>query len=84
MLEERFVKKEATILCMEMSHFDNARGRYHLRSEKWWEDFQNGSSHDDRGRGREVNIEIHVIGISTCSIVIIKGVMNVEQKQRLT
>ena len=74
MLEERVVKKEAAILCVKMSHFNILHGRYRLRSEKWREDSQNGSSRDDRDR--EVKIEMHVIGISTCSIIIIGDSMN--------
>jgi len=62
------VKKVATILCMEISHSNTLKSRYHLRFEKWWEESQNGSSLDDRHR--EVNVEIHVIGISTCPIII--------------
>ena len=80
MLEERSVKKEATILCVEMSNFCVLDDQYCLQFEKSREAPQNRSlgSHD-----REVNIEIHVIGISTCSIII-ENFMNVEKRQRLT
>jgi len=81
MLEERSLKKGATILCVEMSYFDILRGRYRLRFEKWWQESQNESSLGNRDG--EANIEIHVIRVSTWSIVI-EDFMNVEQRQRLT
>ena len=61
--------------------FRYLHGRYRLRFEKWWEESQNGSSLHDRDG--EINIEIQVIGISTCSMII-EHFINVEQRQRLT
>ena len=75
------MKKEATILRMEMKHFNIQHGQYRLRSEKWWEASQNATSLDEREG--EVNIEIHETRISACSIII-EGFMHVEQRQRLT
>ena len=75
------MKKEVANLCVEMGHFNILHGRHHLRFEKWWEESQNGSSLDDRDG--EVNIEVNIIGISTCSIII-DDFMNVKQRERLT
>ena len=81
MLEERSLKKKATILRVEMNHFDTLHGQYHLRFEKWREESQNGTSLGHRDH--EVNIEINVIEVSTCSMIT-DDLMNVEQRQRLT
>ena len=61
-----------------MSNLNILHGQYRLRFEKWWEESQNSGSLDDRDR--EVNIEIDVIGVSTCSIMIIHDFLNVEQR----
>ena len=67
-LEGRIVKNEAMILWIEMSHFDILHGWYCLWFQQQWEVLQNGSSLDDHVC--EVNIEINVIWLLTCTIII--------------
>ena len=66
-LEGRIVKNEATILQIEMSHFNILHDWYHLQFQEWWEVLQNGSSLDDHVH--EVNIEIDVIWLLTCTMI---------------